>query len=51
MRPRLQLHEMTAEEQAHVEQLAQSRTAAARLVERAKVIRLAGQGRTVTEIA
>jgi transposase len=51
MRPRLQLRALTAAEQAEIEQLARSRTAAARLVERAKIIRLAHQGRSVAEIS
>jgi transposase len=51
MRPRLQLRALTAAEQAEIEQLARSRTVAARLVERAKIIRLASQGVSVAEIS
>lgn len=51
MRQRLQLREMTADEQDQVGQLARSRTAAARLVERAKLIQQASQGHPVAEIA
>jgi hypothetical protein len=46
----LQLRALIAAELTEIEQLARSRTEAARLVERARVIRLAHQGRTLTEI-
>jgi transposase len=51
MRPRLQLRALSAAEETEIEQLARSRTAAARLVERAKIIRLAHQGQSVAEIS
>jgi transposase len=51
MRPRLQLRALSAAEEVELEKLARSRTVAARLVERAKIIRLAHQGRTVAEIS
>lgn len=51
MRKRLQLRKMTVEERAEIEQWARSRTTAARLVERAKIVRLASQGHAVAEIA
>jgi transposase len=51
MRKRLELRALTTTEQAEIEQLARSRTAAARLVERAKVIRLASQGQPVGAIS
>ena len=47
----LQLRSLTAEEHDIIRQLAQSRTAAARTVERAKIIWLASQGRRVPAIA
>jgi transposase len=51
MRKRLELRMLSKEEQVEIEQLARSRTAAARLVERAKVIRLASQGLAVHQIS
>ena len=51
MRPRLQLRALSAAEQTEIEHLTRSRTAAARLVERAKIIWLAHQGRSVVEIS
>jgi len=51
MRPRLQVRTLTGAEQAEIEQLARSRTVAARLVERAKIIQLAHQRCSVTEIS
>jgi transposase len=47
----LRLREMTTEEAATVHRLAQSRTAAARSVERARVIEQAAHGQTVRAIA
>jgi transposase len=47
----LRVREMTAEEAAAIERLARSRTEPARLVERARIIRHAGQGRPVRAIA
>lgn len=47
----LRLRELTPEEDAAVRRLAQSRTAAARSVERAQMIRLASQGKRVPAIA
>lgn len=51
MRKRLELRALSGEEQVEIEQLARSRTTAARLVERAKVIRLASQGLAVGQIS
>jgi transposase len=51
MRKRVELRELTTKEQAEIKQLARSRTAAARMVERAKIIWQASQGRPVAEIA
>jgi transposase len=51
MRPRLQLRALSAAEQADIEHIARSRTAAARLVERAKIIWLAHRGHSVVEIS
>lgn len=51
MRQRLRLRAMTAEEQSEIKQLSRSRTAAARLVERAKIIWRASQGWSVEAIA
>lgn len=51
MPKQLQLRALTAAEQTEIEQLARSRTVAARLVERAKVIRLASQGQGVPSIS
>src|SRR5262245_40595435 len=42
---------MTAEEAAAIERLARSRTEPARLVERARIVRQAGQGRPVRAVA
>ena len=50
MRKRLELRDLSEAEQSEIEQMARSRTAAARLVERAKIIRLANQGVGVAEI-
>ena len=47
----LKLRELTAEEQGVIKQLARSRTAAARLVERARIILQAAQGHAVPAIA
>lgn len=51
MRPRLQARTLTLSEQHEIEQLARSRTGAARLVERARIIWQASQGCAVAEIA
>ncbi|MGQ0604086.1 MAG: helix-turn-helix domain-containing protein [Anaerolineales bacterium] len=51
MRARLPVRDMTTEEQEAIEQLARSRTGAARLVERARIIWQARRGRAVAEIA
>ena len=51
MRKRLQLRELSAAEQVEIEHMARSRTVAARLVERARIIRWAGQGQPVKAIA
>ena len=48
---KVRLREMTAEESAAVAKLAHSRTAPARLVERARIIWQAGRGETAAEIA
>ena len=48
---RLRLREMTEEERTAVERLAHSRTAPARQVERARIIRCASQGQGAPEIA
>ncbi len=47
----LKLRELTADEQDVIKNLARSRTASARLVERAKIILLAGKGDKVPAIA
>ena len=47
----LRVRELTVEEKAEVERLARSRTAPARLVERARLVRLASEGRRVPEVA
>jgi transposase len=47
----LRLRPLTNEEQEQIEQLSQSRTAPARLVERARIVRLASQGARVPRIA
>jgi transposase len=47
----LRVREMTAEEAAEVKRLANSRTEAARAVERAQIIRLASEGKRVPQIA
>jgi transposase len=47
----LRLHPLTLEEQQQIEQLSQSRTAPARLVERTRIVRLASQGARVPQIA
>jgi len=47
----LRAREMTADEVAAIERLARSRTEPARLVERARIVRQAGQGRPVNAIA
>jgi transposase len=47
----LQLRPLSPEEQAALEQWAHSRTASARLVERARIIRMASQGHRVPAIA
>src|SRR5438094_2398438 len=47
----LRVRELTAEEADEIEKLARSRTAPARLVERARIVRLARQGRRVPAIA
>jgi transposase len=47
----LHLRELTEEEAKEIKQWSQSRTQEARLVERAKIIRLASEGRTVPQIA
>jgi transposase len=47
----LRVREMTAAEAETIERLARSRTEPARLVERARIIRSAGQGRTVRAVA
>ena len=48
---RLRLRDLTDEERTTVERLAHSRTAPARQVERARIIRRASQGQTVPSIA
>ena len=48
---KVQLRALTTEEQAAIERLSRSRTAHARLVERARIIRLASQGQGVSAIA
>jgi transposase len=50
-RSKVSLREMTPEEQRAIEQLAVSRTAPARLVERARIIQAAASGRRLPEIA
>jgi transposase len=47
----LQVREMTSEERERVEQLARSRTEAARLVERARIVLSSSQGMRVSAIA
>jgi transposase len=47
----LRVRELTVEEQDHIKRLSQSRTAAARQVERARIIQLAREGRFVPAIA
>ena len=47
----LALREATTEERAHIERLAHSRTAPARAVERARVVRAALQGERIAAIA
>jgi transposase len=51
MRKRLQVRTLTPNERQEIERLARSRTAANRIVERARIIQQASQGRTVAEIA
>ena len=51
MRKRLQVRALTSQEQQAIARLARSRTAASRLVERARIIQHASQGRSVAEIA
>jgi len=51
MRKRLQVRTLTPNERQAIEQLARSRTEATRLVERARIIQQASQGRAVAEIA
>ena len=50
-KPRLRLRELTADEAAEIEQLARRRTTSTRLVERARIIRLAHQGLGISAIA
>jgi transposase len=47
----LRLRALTSEETAEIERLARSRTAPARLAERARIIRLAGAGKSAPAIA
>jgi transposase len=47
----LRLRPLTTEEQKQIEPLSQSRTAPARLVERARIVRLASQGARVPRVA
>ena len=51
MRKRLQVRALTSSEQRAITRLARSRTAASRLVERARIIQQASHGRSVAEIA
>ena len=51
MRQRLQIRVLTSAEQQAIERLARSRTASSRLVERARIIQHASQGRSVAEVA
>jgi transposase len=51
MMPPLQLRELTEEEQRVIHTLTRSRTASIRLVERAKIIEQASQGKTIQDIA
>src|SRR5690242_9392653 len=51
MMPPLRLRELTEEEQRVIQTLVRSRTASIRLVERAKIIEQASQGKTIQEIA
>lgn len=51
MRKRLEVRTLTANERQEIERLARSRTGAARLVERARIIQQASQGRKVSNIA
>ena len=50
-KPQVQLRALTHDEERAVERLARSRTASARVVERARIIRLASQGQGVSAIA
>lgn len=50
MQTPLRMRELTAEEERVIEKLAHSRTASARLVERAKIIELAKEGVTIPQI-
>jgi FixJ family two-component response regulator len=45
------LRELTAEERSAIEQLARSRTAAARLVERARILLATAQGQCPSQVA
>lgn len=47
----IRLRDLTADERAEIERLASSRTAPARQVERAQIVRLASEGRTAPQIA
>lgn len=51
MRAPLKLRALTAEEERVIHTLARSRTASVRLVERARIIEAASQGKTIPEIA
>ncbi len=51
MPKRLRVRELTEAERAEVRRLAQSRTAAARLVERARIVWLSAEGHRVAAIA
>src|SRR3954453_3335707 len=51
MRPKIQLRELTDQERQELEQLAGSRTAEARLVERARIVLAAAGGRRPSAIA
>jgi transposase len=50
-KPQIRLRALTPEEQSEIERLARSRAESARLVERARIIRLASQGQGVSAIA
>ena len=50
MRTPLRMRPLTAEEERVIKKLAHSRTASARLVERAQLIELAAQGQTIPQI-